>query len=103
MLDDETKELLVRFRKRINDLRHTADETIKAMQKVEQSHQKADASGSNSTKLLYSHEDMVRLCDEAKRDQRHACAEAITKCDRDGDGQCIWFNEAHQAIMNAAI
>ena len=53
--------------------------------------------------LLYSHADMVRLCDEAKRDQRHACAEALTHCDRDVSGECIWFDEAHQAIMNADV
>lgn len=37
---------------------------------------------------------------EQDRDTRHACAEALTNCETDVSEQCIWFDDAHAAIMN---
>lgn len=52
MLDAETIELLGKFRKRLEELQANANEALKAMEKIEQSHQKAEVLGSNSTTLL---------------------------------------------------
>jgi hypothetical protein len=38
---------------------------------------------------------------EAKKEQRHACAEAILACTEAVSGDCIWKDEAHAACMNA--
>lgn len=37
---------------------------------------------------------------EQDRDTRHACAEAVLKCEEDVSGECIWKNDAHNACMN---
>lgn len=34
------------------------------------------------------------------RDTRHACAEAVLKCNEDVSGECIWKNDTHNACMN---
>lgn len=38
---------------------------------------------------------------EAKKQQRHACSEAVSSCDQDAIGECIWLNDARAACMNA--
>lgn len=42
-----------------------------------------------------------RTIKKQDRDTRHACAEAVLKCDEDVSGECIWKDEAHSACMNA--
>lgn len=38
---------------------------------------------------------------EQDRDTRHACAEAVLRCEEDVSGECIWKDDAHAACMNA--
>ncbi len=58
---------------------------------------------------FYSHDEMVKLCDEAKKDQRHACAEAVLAeaAYMIGDDvnieDTMSVSAAHNACMNAKI
>ena len=56
---------------------------------------------SDKNEKMYSHAEMVALCDVAREEQRMACAEALKICDRDVSGECIWFDSAYRKVMNA--
>lgn len=44
---------------------------------------------------------IIKALKEQDRDTRHACAEAVSQCDEDVSGGCIWKDDAHSACMNA--
>ena len=45
-------------------------------------------------------ERIIKALKEQDAKTRHACAEAVLKCNKDVSGECIWVNEAHSACMN---
>jgi len=48
-------------------------------------------------------DDLALMFKEAMRDQRHACAEALSDCGTISDGEYAGYycDQAHQAVMNA--
>ena len=53
-----------------------------------------------SQKTAWLQKLIITAIKEQDRDTRHACAEAVLKCNRDMSDECIWLDEAHDACIN---